>query len=68
MSWSVTGDQVDVEGDDLAGCNSADVVLVVLVLVTAAEEEVALVIGVGNLDRILNRAGSVCIANGVRNR
>ena len=54
MSGSVTSNQVDMEGDDIAGSVGLQVVCVVIELVAATGIDVALVAGIGNLGSLLD--------------
>jgi hypothetical protein len=56
----VTGDQVNMEVEDIAGLDNLDVIDVVLVLISSAKVGVALVVLVGFRHTVLYRPGLVC--------
>lgn len=59
-AWSMRRDHIDMEVEHIAGLDRLDVVGIILILVAAAEERVAVVIAVGNFYGILDRTGWIC--------
>lgn len=61
VSRSVSSNKVDVERDDFAGFDDTNVVLIILILVSAALEEVALVVGIRYRKGVFDRAGDIAV-------
>ena len=59
MSWPVAGNHVDVERHHIASSVCLQEIHVVLVLVAPAGVGVAIVVGVGDLCRLLDGAGQI---------
>jgi hypothetical protein len=60
----MTGDEVDMEVDDLSSLKGVKTRFVILVLVPPAGIGVTLVIGVGNFNSVLDRTGEIYPKNG----
>lgn len=61
VAWSVAGDKVDVEGNDLSSSDVHEEVHVILPLVSTAHEGIALVVGVGNCHGVLDGSGKIAV-------
>lgn len=61
VSWSVSSHEVDVERDNFAGLDDANVVLVIFVLVATALEQVALVVGIRYRKGVFDRTGDIAV-------